>query len=198
MEKEMGQLEDCSAKSSEMLPDLFYGLSEDDLLNIDYLIKDIRGKKVIVDSDLAKLYGVKTKRLNEQIKRNISRFPRDFMFQLTKEEKGELVANCDQLNGLKYSSSMPNVFTEHGVVMTASVLNTKRAIEVSIYVVRAFVRFRKAISSYDSNSADFFKLKDQIDLHEQAIRSIIKVVRGMMENKHNPERKIGFVARPHI
>ncbi|MEZ4812839.1 MAG: ORF6N domain-containing protein [Caldisericia bacterium] len=198
MEKEMSQLEDCSVKSSEMLPDLFYGLSEDDLLNIDYLIKDIRGKKVIVDSDLARLYGVKTKRLNEQIKRNISRFPSDFMFQLTKNEKDELVANCDQLNGLKHSSAMPNVFTEHGVVMTASVLNTKRAIEVSIYVVRAFVRFRKAISNYDFSSTDLYKLKDQIDLHEQAIRSIIKVVRGMMESKPNPERKIGFITRPHI
>src|SRR6056297_415003 len=106
----------------------------------------IRGEKVIIDSDLAEFYGVPTKRLNEQAKRNISRFPDDFMFQLSSEEKLEAVANCDHLKKLKYSSFLPYAFTEHGSIMAAGVLNTPRAIEVSVYIVRAFVRMRKMIS----------------------------------------------------
>jgi ORF6N domain len=84
----------------------------------------IRGEKVIVDADLAQFYGVPTKRLNEQVKRNAGRFPKDFMFQLTKDEKSEVVANCDYLENLKYSRSLPFAFTEHGAIMAASVLNS--------------------------------------------------------------------------
>jgi ribosomal protein L23 len=81
----------------------------------------VRGKKVMIDKDMAELYGVTTKRLNEQVKRNKKRFPEDFMFQLTQEEKDEVVANCDYLKSLKYSPNLPNVFTEHGAVMLAGV-----------------------------------------------------------------------------
>ena len=94
----------------------------------------IRGQKVILDSDLARLYGVSTKRLNQQVKRNSDRFPEDFMFQLTKKEKLEVVANCDHLSLLKFSPVLPYVFTEHGAIMAASVLNTPRAIETSIFI----------------------------------------------------------------
>src|SRR5512137_2989191 len=100
----------------------------------------IRGQRVMLDADLAGLYGTTTKRLNEQVKRNRSRFPEDFMFQLTKKEKAEVVAICDHLAKLKFSPVLPNAFTEHGAIMVASVLNSKRAIEVSVYVVRTFVR----------------------------------------------------------
>jgi len=95
----------------------------------------IRGEKVIVDADLAEFYGVPTKRLNEQVKRNKDRFPDDFMFQLSLEEKSEVVANCDHLSKLKYSSFLPYVFTEHGAIMAASVLNSRRAVEVSVFIV---------------------------------------------------------------
>lgn len=84
----------------------------------------IRGQKVMLDSDLAKLYGVSTKRLNEQVKRNQKRFPADFMFKLTAKEKAEVVANCDHLSRLRFSPVLPNAFTEHGALMAASVLNT--------------------------------------------------------------------------
>jgi hypothetical protein len=87
----------------------------------------IRGKKVMIDRDLAELYGVSTKRLNEQVKRNIKRFPADFMYQLTKQEKDDLVAICDHLKSLKFSPQLPYVFTEHGAVMLASILNSDRA-----------------------------------------------------------------------
>ena len=137
-------------------------------------------RKLFVDADLARLYRVETKRLNEQIKRNVTRFPEDFMFQLTKTEKGKLVANCDQLNNLKYSSSIPNVFTEHGVVMTASILNTERAVEVSIYVVRAFIQLREAIARKKLLTEDMLEIQEQINIHDQTIHSIIKIVRNLI------------------
>ena len=92
----------------------------------------IRGKKMMLDADLAQLYGVSTKRLNEQVKRNHDRFPEDFMFQLTAAEKAEVVAKCDHLAKLKYSPTHPYAFTEHGAIMLAAVLSTPRAIEVSV------------------------------------------------------------------
>jgi hypothetical protein len=106
----------------------------------------IRGQKVMVDADLAELYDVPTKRLNEQVKRNRARFPADFVFRLTTQEKAEVVANCDHLNRLRFSPALPYAFTEHGAIMAAAVLNSARAIEVSVYVVRAFVRLREGDS----------------------------------------------------
>jgi hypothetical protein len=108
----------------------------------------IRGIKVIVDRDLAELYGLTTKRLNEQVKRNRKRFPEDFMFQLTQEEKTDVVANCDHLVNLKFSPNLPFVFTEHGAVMLASVLNSQRAIEVNIQIVRVFSRMRELLLTH--------------------------------------------------
>src|SRR6187399_2836946 len=92
-------------------------------------ILNLRGQKVMLDRDLAVLYGVETKRLNEQVKRNINRFPLDFMFQLTVKEKNWVVANCDHLQALKFSSMMPYAFTEHGAVMLASILNSDVAVQ---------------------------------------------------------------------
>lgn len=108
----------------------------------------IRGLKVMVDSDLAELYGVTTKRLNEQVKRNIKRFPEDFMFQLTESEKQQVVANCDHLKNLKFSPYLPFVFTEHGAVMLASVLNSERAIQVNLQIVRVFIRMREMLATH--------------------------------------------------
>lgn len=108
----------------------------------DYIFT-IRGKRVMIDRDLAQLYGVETKKLNQAVKRNIDRFPQDFMFQLTNEEQNELVTNCDHLKNLKYSYQNAYAFTEHGVTMLSSVLNSKRAIEINIQVVRAFISLRQ-------------------------------------------------------
>ena len=107
----------------------------------------IRGQKVMIDSDLAEIYSVTTKRFNEQVRRNIRRFPSDFMFQLTSDEKAWVVANCDHLQNLKYSPHLPYVFTEHGAIMAASVLNSAKAVEMSVFVVRAFVRMREILGS---------------------------------------------------
>ena len=108
----------------------------------------IRGEKVIVDADLAEFYGVPTKALNQAVRRNINRFPADFMFQLNKAEKAEVVTNCDHLNKLKFSPVNPLVFTEHGALMAASILNSARAVEVSLFIVRAFVALRRTISEH--------------------------------------------------
>jgi len=89
-------------------------------------ILNLRGKRVIMDADLARLYGVETRTLNQAVKRNIERFPHDFMFQLTKEEKEQVITNCDHLSQLKFSSYLPNAFTEHGAIMAANILNSKR------------------------------------------------------------------------
>ena len=108
----------------------------------------IRDKRIMIDRDLAELYGVPTKRMNEQVKRNLKRFPPDFMFQLTSEEKDEVVANCDHLASLKFSPNLPYAFTEHGAVMIASVLNSKIAIAVNIQIVRVFTRMREMLLTH--------------------------------------------------
>ena len=107
----------------------------------------IRGVQVMLDRDLAKLYGVTTKRLNEQVKRNMARFPASFRFSLSKEEMDELVANCDRLLSMKHSSVPMSAFTEHGLIMLASVLKSDIAISVSIRITNAFVAMRKALAS---------------------------------------------------
>ncbi|MCG2775020.1 MAG: ORF6N domain-containing protein [Desulfobacterales bacterium] len=115
---------------------------------IDTIILVIRGQKVILDRDLAQLYGVTIKRLNEQVKRNRDRFPEDFMFRLRAEEKEEVVANCDHLSTNKFSAALPNAFTENGAIMVASIINSPRAIEASIFVVSAYVKCWKHTLSY--------------------------------------------------
>jgi hypothetical protein len=115
------------------------------LVQIENCIIMIRGQKVMIDADLAQLYGVPTKRLNEQVKRNSERFPSDFMFTLTPQEKAEVVANCDHLVKLKFSRTLPFAFTEHGAIQAANVLASPQAIEMGVYVVRAFVRLREMI-----------------------------------------------------
>ncbi len=130
---------------------------------IEQTILIIRGHRVMLDTDLANLYGVTTKRLNEQVRRNRNRFPADFMFQLTSMEKAEVVANCDHLKKLKFSPVRPLVFTEHGAIMVASVLNSKRAIEVSIYVVRAFVKLREMLGAHRELAQKLSELERKVE-----------------------------------
>ena len=154
----------------------------------------IRGQKVMIDADLAALYGVATKRLNEQVKRNIDRFPADFMFQLNPPEKDEVVANCDHLVKLKFSKALPFAFTEHGALMAASVLNTPRAVEVSVYVVRAFVALRELLTGNKELTAKLNELAHKVDSHDQAIAGLINAMRELMRPPE-PKKKqpIGFV-----
>lgn len=112
---------------------------------VDDKIFIIRGVQVMVDRDLAELYGVSTGRLNEQVKRNMEKFPNDFMFELTDEEKNELIAKCDNLQSLKFSPSKVKAFTEHGVYMLSTILKSKVATEVSLAIMRTFVKLKNHV-----------------------------------------------------
>lgn len=156
-------------------------------------ILTIRTHRVILDSDLALLYEVPTKRFNEQVKRNKERFPADFMFQLTADEKQEVVANCDHLKNLKYSRTNPYAFTEHGAIMAASVLNSSKAIEVSVLIVRTFVKIRQMIANHKELNAKIQQVERKLQDHDGAIRSIILTLDELMEEKVSKEiRQIGF------
>jgi len=152
----------------------------------------IRGQKVILDADLAALYGVPTKRLNEQVKRNIERFPKDFMFQVTADEKAEVVANCDHLRPLKYSPSRPYAFTEHGAIMAASVLNSERAVQASVFVVRAFVRLKQMLGPYKELAAKLDRLEQKVCDHDKDIVAILDAIRLLMPSPEEPKQPFGF------
>ena len=137
----------------------------------------------------ANIYGVTTKRLNEQIKRNRDRFPEDFMFQLTKEEKDEVVANCDHLKKLKYSPVLPNAFTEHGAIMIATILNSPVAVQASIHVVRAFVKLRQILASNKELSKRFNELEKKYDAQ---FKVVFDAIRQLMTPPEPKRRKIGF------
>ncbi len=153
----------------------------------------IRGEKVIIDADLAEFYGVSTKVLNQAVRRNKKRFPEDFMFQLNKNEKKEVVTNCDHLEKLKFSPVNPLVFTEHGALMAASILNSPRAIEVSLFIVRAFVALRRVISEHKELSRKVSQLESRLADHDDHIIAIIKAIRDLTDTKPLPKkRRIGF------
>jgi ORF6N domain len=153
----------------------------------------IRGLKVMLDADLAELYGIETKRLNEQVRRNSDRFPEDFMFRLTSEEKAEVVANCDHLAKLKYSPSLPYAFTERGTIMAANVINLLRAVEISVHVVRAFVRLRDLVSTHKELSHKLDELERKISSHDQAIAGLINAIRQLMSPAETKKKRpIGF------
>ena len=152
----------------------------------------LRDRKVMIDKDIAELYGVSTKRLNEQVKRNAKRFPEDFMFQLTQEEKDEVVANCDHLKTLKYSPNLPFVFTEHGAVMLASVLNSDRAIEVNIQIVRIFTRMREMLLTNKDILLKLEQLENRVSSHDENIKMIFEALKQLLNPPHEPRKRIGF------
>lgn len=147
---------------------------------VERAILEIRGQRVILDADLAVLYGTTTKRLNEQVRRNRQRFPVDFVFQLTPEEKAQVVANCDHLSRLKYSPTLPYAFTEHGAVMAASVLNTTRAVEVSVFVVRAFVRMQRMLPKYRELALRLAELEQRVSRQDARVAALFDAMRHLL------------------
>jgi phage regulator Rha-like protein len=158
---------------------------------IDRAILFLRGQKVMLDSDLAEIYGIKTSRLNEQVKRNADRFPTDFMFQLTDKEKDEVIANCDHLEKIKFSRTNPYAFTEHGAIMLASVLNTPTAIKTSVLVVRAFVKLREILSTHKDLARKLTELEAKYD---QQFKVVFQALRELMqlETEKNKRPRIGY------
>ena len=160
---------------------------------LESLILTLRQQKIILDADLAGLYGVPNKALNQAIKRNADRFPEDFMFQLTVEEKAEVVANCDHLARLKFSRTRPYAFTEHGALMAANVLNSQEAVKMSVYIVRAFIKQREILLA----QADVLKRLAQMDAtllkHDDALRVIWRELQPLLSPPPAPpKRQIGF------
>ncbi len=152
----------------------------------------------MIDADLAALYGVPTKRLNEQVKRNAGRFPADFVFPLSRTERDKVVANCDHLQRLRFSPTLPFAFTEHGALMAASVLNTQRAVEVSLYVVRAFVELREVLATHKELAKRLDELESRLArklaTHDHAIAGILEAIRQLMAPPEPAKkRRIGFV-----
>jgi ORF6N domain len=173
-------------------------------LRIEHRILTVRGVKVIIDADLAELYGVPTKRLNEQVKRNPGRFPADFMFQLNAIEKAEVVANCDHLARLKFAKALPFAFTEFGAIQAANVLNSPQAVEMGVYVVRAFVQLRELMVGH----RDLSKRLDALEHKTEALalshdtfsrntraqlKQVFDALRELMTPPDPPKRPIGFV-----
>ena len=154
----------------------------------------VHGQKVMLDADLAELYGVETRALNQAVRRNIERFPSDFMFPLTKEQKQEVITNCDHLAKLKYSPVLPYAFTEHGALMLGNVLRSERAVEVSILVVRTFVQLREMLATHRDLAAKLDALERKTGSHDQAIAGLMDAVRHLMSPPVQEKRGIGFTA----
>ena len=168
----------------------------DDIVQVERIaskIYVIRQAKVMLDKDLSDLYGVETKVLKQAVNRNKSRFPPDFMFRLTKQEKEEVVTNCDHLQNLKFSPVNPRAFTEHGAIMAASVLNSPKAIEVSVFVVRAFVQLRGVISGHKELARKIAQLERKLGDHDEQIIALMEAIKQLMNPKPPPKkRRIGF------
>ena len=155
----------------------------------------LRNHKVILDRDLAELYGVPVKRLNEQIKRNRQRFPPDFLFTLSRAEDHDLrsqnATSSSVHGGRRY---LPYAFTEHGAIMAATVLNSKRAIEMSIFVVRAFVQMRQALVFNQHVVSKLSDLEERLDNHDGEIQDLIEALRELIAPLPANQRRIGFEA----
>ena len=174
------------------------------LPRIESRILVVRQHKVIVDTDLALLYGVPTKALNQAVKRNAERFPVDFMFQLSAAEKAEVVTSCDHLVRLKFSKSLPYAFTEHGAIQAANVLASPRAVEMGIYVVRAFVRLKQASVLHADLAKRLAELEDKTEAlamnHDtfsrntrNQLKQVFDALRELMTPPDPPKRPIGFI-----
>ena len=160
----------------------------------------LRGQRVLLDTELADLYGITTKRFNEQVRRNLERFPADFMFQLTAAEAGALRSQFATLKSGRgqHRKYLPYAFTEHGAIMAATVLNNPRAVEMSVYVVRAFVKLRELLVSNKELARRLDELEARIEkrltTHDQAIAAILSAVRQLMNPPPPNRRPIGFTA----
>ena len=164
---------------------------------IETRILCLRDQRVMLDADLAAIYGVSTRVLNQAVKRNRDRFPEDFMFRLTEAEKVKVITVCDHLRPLRFSPSLPHAFTEHGAIMLASVLNTPTAVQASVHVVRAFVRLREVLATHKGLARRLEELEKKYDAQ---FKMVFDAIRQLMAPPTKPRRSIGFrvgEARPH-
>lgn len=160
---------------------------------VDSRILSLRGVQVLLDADLAEIYGASTKALNQAVKRNAERFPEDFRFQLKTAERDWVVTNCDHLSRLKFSPSLPWAFTEHGAIMAATVLRSSRAVEMSVFVVRAFVRLRDLARTHAELARHLTSLERRVTAHDADLKQVFAALRQLLEPPQaRPSRRIGY------
>ena len=160
---------------------------------LDKRIIEVRGVKVLLDTDLAELYGVWTKALNQAVKRNRQKFPSDFMLRLTNGEKDEVVTNCDHLQRLKFSYILPLAFTEHGALMAGNVLNSPQAVAMSVYIVRAFLKMRETLVTNHAILRRLAEIDKTLLQHDTALRDIYRKLLPLLQPPPDPpKRRIGF------
>ena len=161
---------------------------------IESLILTIRGRKVMIDSDLAAVYGVETRALNQAEKRNVERFPEDFTFQLNANEKSEVITNCDHLARLRFAKSRPFAFTEHGAIMAATILNSPQAVSMSVYVVRAFIQMREQLAANAAILKRLAEIDKTLLRHDVTLRDIYQKLLPLLQPAPEPpKRRIGFI-----
>jgi DNA-binding PadR family transcriptional regulator len=163
--------------------------------HIAQAIRFLRGEKVLLDSDLAELYGVTTGNLNKAVARNRDRFPADFMFRLTREEAQSLIFQFGRSKGRGGRRQLPYAFTEQGVAMLSSVLHSERAVRVNIAIMRAFVQLREALETNRELAKKFSELERRVGKHDEEIAEIIEAIRQLMALPKKPRREIGFHVR---
>lgn len=161
---------------------------------IEQRILYLRGQKVLLDRDLAVLYGVETRVLNQAVKRNADRFPKDFVFTLSREEIGKISQIVTSFSGLKFSKQV-TAFTEQGVAMLSSVLNSERAVKVNIAIMRAFVKLREMLDTNRELARRFAELEKRVGKHDEKIDAILEAIRQLMAPPEKPRREIGFHVR---
>lgn len=165
-------------------------------LPLETLILTIRNKKVLIDADLATIYGVPTKALNQAVKRNSDRFPEDFLFQLSDTEKQQVVTNCDHLARLKFSKTCPYAFTEHGALMAANLLNSPEAVKMSVYVVRAFIKQRELLMAQSDVLKKLAQMDAKLLKHDDALRIIWRELQPLLSPPLSPPKpEIGLHVR---
>ncbi len=162
------------------------------LERIENKILIIRERKVILDSDLARLYGVETRVLKQAVRRNIERFPNDFMFKITKKEKDQVITICDNSTNIKFSPTNPWAFTEQGVAMLSSVLNSPRAIQVNIAIMRAFTKLRELMISHKDLAHKIEDLERKYKEHDKNFTIVFQAIRKLLEAPKKEKRSIGF------
>ena len=169
-----------------------------EIIPIERVVQSIRwfrGQKVLLDSDLAALYGVTTGNLNKAVSRNRDRFPSDFMFQLSAEEAEDLIFQIGRSKGRGGRRHRPYAFTEQGIAMLSSILNSDRAIRVNIAIMRAFVKLRQMLETNRELARKFSELERRVGKHDQEIAAILEAIRQLMTPPEKPRREIGFHVR---
>jgi hypothetical protein len=172
-----------------MKKQIYPTISEDFLLNKIYIL---RGQKIMLDRDLAELYGTPTKRLREQVKRNLNRFPKKFMFQLTKDEV-EIMVSRNVIPSLQHlGGTLPYAFTEHGILMLANVLKSDEAIQMSVRIIEIFVKMRELLSVHKDILLQLDKLEKQVGENSSDIHKIFSALKKLLDPERPPMEKVGY------